>query len=129
MLTCNLAISELHCSGYIQWLRDAYKPPITGSLVVGGSYWSVLHRDFVEYMVVCLDAVDQSELPRYCATVRGLYDYFYTNMIPGELFVPTALMNGPHCRAVRTLRCAMRLLAPCSNRFVLFQAPESAEGM
>merc|ERR1711998_704319 len=34
-------------------------------------------------------------------TVRGLYDYFYTNMIPGELFVPTAIMNGPHCRAVR----------------------------
>lgn len=92
------------CSGFIHWLTRAKKPPLVGSYDFGGSHWSVLHRDFVAHTLGCMDASDPSGIyhsDAYCASVRGFYDYFETNNDPDELFVPTALLNGPNCSAYR----------------------------
>jgi hypothetical protein len=37
----------------------------------------------------------------YCASVRGIYGYYATSVVPEELIVQTILLNGPSCANVR----------------------------
>lgn len=93
-----------NCTGFIHYLHQAGKPPLMGSVEFGGSYWALFHHDFINYTLACLDAEDPSGIyysETYCASVRGQYDYWATQIMPEELFYGTALLNGPQCTAFR----------------------------
>ena len=109
--------AEATCSGFVFHDAAARKPPLAPSMSFGGSAFSALHRDFVASTVACLaplldggaerEAIDGAEGlataeavgdAAYCASVRTFYRYYESTFAAEELFVQTALFNGPFCR-------------------------------
>jgi hypothetical protein len=94
-------------------LYSQLKPKLAGMQMYGGTAWTTLHHDFVNYTWSCL--VGKHNGDEYCHSLQALLKYLETNFCPEELFVQTALFNGPYCTARNGPQMGASTNRPCSN--------------
>ena len=102
------------CSGYVLHENWGRRPVMQLSNMFGGSAWFALHRHFAGYAVECVygekvktswsasrTSKEAQQDAAYCASVRGMVEYFSDTWSPEETLIQTVLYNGPFCDHVR----------------------------